>query len=81
MTTARECTPRERRSSSSLSCRALVWPVSTAVSLVLLWGVFALVDGVVAIVGLIARGVLEIVDGIGRRGSARWWLVGGGVQG
>lgn len=104
---------------------AMVWTVSTAVTLVVLWGAFALVDGVLALVGafqkqvpgalrafliivgllgivagiialtrpiesavvltwvlgiwLIARGILEIVDGFSQHGNSRWLLILGGV--
>lgn len=104
---------------------AMAWTVSTAIALVVLWGAFALVDGIVAIIGaftkgapgalrafliivgllgivagvialtrpitsavaltwvlgiwLIARGILEIVDGFAQHGNSRWWLVIGGV--
>lgn len=36
---------------------AMVNPVSTAISLVILWGSFALVDGVVAIIGVFQKGI------------------------
>lgn len=43
---------------------ALIWPGVTLVTLVLLYGVFALIDGAIAIVGAIR----------GSEDSSRWWL-------
>jgi uncharacterized membrane protein HdeD (DUF308 family) len=52
---------------------ALVWPDATLAALVLLFGAYALVDGICDIGTGIA--------GWGVSGSSRWWLVLGGIAG
>lgn len=50
---------------------AIFSPSSTVVALVVLWGVYALVDGVLSLVAAFQPGV----------GSARWWMVALGILG
>jgi uncharacterized membrane protein HdeD (DUF308 family) len=52
---------------------AFIWPGPTLAALVLLFGAYALVDGIFAIGAGIA--------GWGVSGSSRWWLVLGGLAG
>ncbi|TWD82477.1 uncharacterized membrane protein HdeD (DUF308 family) [Kribbella amoyensis] len=48
---------------------AIVWPLETAIALALLWGFWALVEGVGALVQAFQQ----------RSGGNRWWLAGLGV--
>lgn len=50
---------------------AFLWPAMTLFTLVLFYGAFMLVDGVVAIVAAIR----------GRNLNARWWLLAAGISG
>src|SRR4029450_9608863 len=52
---------------------AFIWPVITLLTLTLLWGAFALVDGIFALWGAIA--------GPGGQTGSRVWLPIGGVAG
>lgn len=52
---------------------AFIWPGLTLAALVLLFGAYALVDGIFAIGSGIA--------GSGMSGNSRWWLVLGGLAG
>ncbi len=49
---------------------AAAWPLSTALALVMLWGAYALVDGVAAFFAVPKA-----------QGAARWWLILSGVVG
>jgi uncharacterized membrane protein HdeD (DUF308 family) len=55
------------------SVMALIWPALTLLTLTLFWGVYALVDGVLALwAGFTGRGA---------DGNARWWLIVVGLLG